>query len=168
VRIISKEGPLYNPADRDHCLQYMTAVGLVFGELTADHYGDRVAADPRIDRLRALMEVREEPRYSRDYLAPEKRSIANAVQVFFRDGSATERVEVEYPVGHRRRRSEALPLLVEKCRENLATRLPGQRVEELVALFLDLSRLAATPVPEFMEKLTQLPSPSGRGWPEAG
>jgi 2-methylcitrate dehydratase len=154
VRIISKEGPLYNPADRDHCLQYMTAVGLIFGELTADHYGDRVAADPRIDRLRALMEVREEPRYSRDYLDPEKRSIANAVQVFFRDGSATERVEVEYPVGHRRRRSEALPLIVRKCRENLATRLPVARVEELVALFLDKERLIAMPVTAFMELFT--------------
>jgi 2-methylcitrate dehydratase len=154
VRIISKEGPLYNPADRDHCLQYMTAVGLVFGELTADHYGDRVAADPRIDRLRELMEVREEPRYSRDYLDPEKRSIANAVQVFFRDGSATERVEVEYPVGHRRRRTEALPLLVAKCRENLATRLPVARVEELVALFLDKERLIAMPVTAFMELFT--------------
>ncbi len=151
VRIISKEGPLYNPADRDHCLQYMAAVGLIFGTLSADHYGDAVAADPRIDRLRALMEVREEPRFSRDYLDPARRSIANALQVFFRDGSATERVEVEYPVGHRRRRGEALPLLVAKCRANMATRLPAERVEGLVALFLDRERLAALPVPAFME-----------------
>jgi 2-methylcitrate dehydratase len=153
VRIISKSGPLYNPADRDHCLQYMTAVGLIFGELTADHYGDAVARDPRIDALREKMEVAEEPRYSRDYLDPDKRSIANAVQVFFRDGSATERVEVEFPLGHRRRRSEALPLLVQKCRNNLATRLPPDRVEKVVALCLDRPRLAATPVDQFMAML---------------
>ncbi|GAC1465171.1 MAG: bifunctional 2-methylcitrate dehydratase/aconitate hydratase [Desulfuromonadaceae bacterium] len=153
VRIISKSGPLHNPADRDHCLQYMTAVGLIFGQLTADHYGDAVASDPRIDRLRELMEVREEPRYSRDYLDPEKRSIANAVQLFFRDGSATERVEVEYPLGHRRRRSEALPLLVEKARANLAGILSSERVEEIVELCLDRQRLEVMPVDEFMALL---------------
>jgi 2-methylcitrate dehydratase len=154
VRIISKSGPLYNPADRDHCLQYMTAIGLIFGQLTADHYGDAVAADPRIDRLRKRMEVREEPRYSKDYLDPEKRSIANAVQVFFRDGSATERVEVEYPLGHRRRRSEALPLLKEKARANMAATLPAERAEALIELCLDRRRLAAMPVNEFMDLLT--------------
>lgn len=153
VRIISKSGPLHNPADRDHCLQYMTAVGLIFGRLTADHYGDAVAADPRIDRLREKMEVREEPHYSRDYLDPEKRSIANAVQVFFRDGSATERIEVEYPLGHRRRRSEALPLLVEKARGNMAACLPVGRCEELIALCLDRKKVAAMAVNEFMELL---------------
>ena len=153
VRIISKSGPLHNPADRDHCLQYMTAVGLIFGELTADHYGDAVAADPRIDRLRERMEVREEPRFSRDYLEPEKRSIANAVQVFFRDGSVTERVEVEYPLGHRRRRSEALPLLVEKARDTMTGRLPAPRVEALIGLCLDRKRLTATAVNEFMALL---------------
>lgn len=153
VRIISKSGPLHNPADRDHCLQYMTAVGLIYGELTADHYGDAVAADPRIDILRERMEVREEPRYSRDYLDPEKRSIANAVQVFFRDGSATERVEVEYPLGHRRRRSEALPLLLQKCRDNLATRLPAVRAAALIELCLDRKRLSAMAVNRFMELL---------------
>ncbi len=153
VRIISKSGPLHNPADRDHCLQYMTAVGLIFGRLTADHYGDAVASDPRIDRLRERMDVREEPRYSRDYLDPEKRSIANSVQLFFRDGSATERVEVEYPLGHRRRRREALPLLVEKARENMTSRLPAERVEALVGLCLDRKRLAAMAVNEFMALL---------------
>ena len=153
VRIISKNGPLHNPADRDHCLQYMTAAGLIFGELTADHYGDTVASDPRVDRLRAQMEVREEPGYSRDYLDPEKRSIANAVQVFFKDGSATELVEVEYPLGHRRRRSEALPLLLQKCRDNLATRLPTERSAELIELCLDRERLAAMAVNRFMELL---------------
>ncbi|HXE97220.1 MAG TPA: bifunctional 2-methylcitrate dehydratase/aconitate hydratase, partial [Dongiaceae bacterium] len=153
VRIINKSGPLHNPADRDHCLQYMTAVGLIFGQLTADHYGDAVASDPRIDRLRERMEVREEPRYSRDYLDPEKRSIANAVQIFFKGGSATERVEVEYPLGHRRRRSEALPQLVEKARANMAACLRTERAEALIGLCLDRKRLAAMPVNEFMEML---------------
>jgi len=154
VRIISKSGPLHNPADRDHCLQYMTAVGLIFGRLTADDYSNAVAADPRIDRLRERMEVREEPRYSRDYLDPEKRSIANAVQIFFSNGSATERVEVEYPLGHRRRRSEALPLLKKKAGANMAACLPAERVEALIELCLDRQRLAAMPVNEFMELLT--------------
>jgi 2-methylcitrate dehydratase len=153
VRIISKSGPLHNPADRDHCLQYMTAVGLIFGRLTADHYSDAAASDPRIDSLRERMEVREEPRYSRDYLDPEKRSIANAVQVFFRDGSATERVEVEYPLGHRRRRSEALPSLVEKARANMTACLPAERAEALIGLCLDRKRLAGMAVNEFMELL---------------
>lgn len=116
VRIIDKRGPLHNPADRDHALQYMTAIGLIFGQLTAEHYGEKVAADPRIDRLREKMKVSEVPAFSRDYLDPEKRSIANAVQVFFRDGTATERVEVEYPLGHKRRRAEAEPVLREKFR----------------------------------------------------
>src|SRR5207253_212059 len=111
IRIIDKTGPLHNPADRDHCLQYMTAIGLIFGELTADHYEDRIAADPRIDASRATMLVREEKQYSRDYLDPEKRSIANAVQVFFRDGTKTDKVVVEYPLGHRRRRKEGIPAL---------------------------------------------------------
>src|SRR5438045_170703 len=104
IRIIDKTGPLYNPADRDHCLQYMTAIGLIFGTLTADHYEDAVAKNPRIDALRTKMVAREDPRYSKEYLDPDKRSIANAVQVFFNDGTATDKVEVEYPVGHRRRR----------------------------------------------------------------
>ena len=153
VRIISKSGPLHNPADRDHCLQYMTAVGLIFGRLTADDYGDAVAADPRIDSLRERMEVREEPDFSRDYLDPEKRSIANAVQLFFRDGRATERAIVEYPLGHRRRRSEALPLLVEKARANLAGILSSERVEEIVEICLDRKRLGAKAVDEFMALL---------------
>src|SRR5205085_432296 len=121
MRIIHKTGPLANPADRDHCLEYMTAIGLIFGALTADHYEDAVAIDPRIDVLRTKMTAREEPSYSRDYLDPDKRSIANALQVFFTDGTNTPRMEVEYPVGHRRRRSEGIPLLVAKCEQNLAT-----------------------------------------------
>jgi 2-methylcitrate dehydratase len=150
VRIISKTGPLYNPADRDHCIQYIVAVGLIFGELTADHYEDAVASDPRIDRLRSRMEVAEDKRYSRDYLDPEKRSIANAVQVFFRDGSSTEKVEVEYPLGHCRRRDEGLPLLLRKCRDNLSTRLAAGRVDSLMDLFGEKSRLEETAADEFL------------------
>jgi 2-methylcitrate dehydratase len=153
IRIISKTGPLYNPADRDHCIQYMTAIGLIYGELTADHYEDPVASDPRIDALRAKMEVVEDKRYSREYLEADKRSIANAVQVFFRDGTQTEKVEVEYPIGHRRRRQEAIPLLIEKFRRNAAAALPAGKVEELTALFLDRARLEALPAERFMEML---------------
>jgi len=155
IRIITKSGPLYNSADRDHCIQYMVAIGLIFGELTAGHYADSVAADPRIDWLRSCMEVVEEPRYSKEYLDPDKRSIANSVRVYFRDGSRTDRVEVEYPLGHRRRRSEGLPLLLGKCRANLGARLPSFRVEELMALCLDRQRLEQTPVHELMGMLVE-------------
>jgi 2-methylcitrate dehydratase len=153
IRIISKVGPLHNPADRDHCLQYIVAVALLHGELTAEHYEAATADDPRIDRLRDLMTVAEEPRYTADYLDPEKRSIANAIQVYFTDGAATERVEVEYPIGHRRRRAEGLPLLEAKLAENLQTRFPARRTERLLHLFLDHQRLAETAVPTFMEIL---------------
>lgn len=151
IRIISKTGPLHNPADRDHSIQYIVAVGLIFGEITADHYEDKVAEDPRIDMLRNRMEVVEDKRYSRDYLDPDKRSIANAVQVFFRDGSSTERVEVEYPIGHRRRREKGIPLLIKKCRDNLAAVLPADRVDNVVELFLDRQRLEKMPVHDFMD-----------------
>jgi len=154
IRIIDKSGPLYNPADRDHCLQYMTAIGFIFGRLSADHYEDAAAADPRIDALRAKMEVVEEPRYSQEYLDPEKRSIANAVQVFFKDGSATENVVVEYPVGHRRRRAEGMPLLVEKFAANLASRLAPPWCDKIVELCLNLDALQATPINRFMDMFT--------------
>jgi 2-methylcitrate dehydratase len=158
-RIIDKRGPLHNPADRDHCLQYMVAIGLIFGELTASHYEESIAADLRIDLLRTAMIVSEDPRYSRDYLAPEKRSIANAVQVFFKDGTCTEKAEVEYPLGHRRRRCEAGPVLLEKARQNLSTGLPPERVNSLLELFQDGNRLEQMPVPRFMEMLVKsLPS----------
>ncbi|MEK7783423.1 MAG: 2-methylcitrate dehydratase, partial [Candidatus Binatota bacterium] len=151
VRIIDKSGPLYNPADRDHCLQYMVAVGLIFGELTADHYQDSVAQDPRIDRLRAKMVVVEDPQYTKDYLDPEKRSIANAVQLFFTDGSCTEKVAVEYPLGHRRRRAEGIPLLIDKFAANLASRLAPARCKEIMSLCLDADLLQSTPVDRFMD-----------------
>ncbi|WP_017430004.1 bifunctional 2-methylcitrate dehydratase/aconitate hydratase [Vreelandella jeotgali] len=133
IRIIAKTGSLANPADRDHCLQYMVAVPLMFGALTAEHYEDAFhAAHPDIDRLRELMQVVEEPRYSADYLDPDKRSIANAVQVFFTDGSHTDRIEVEYPIGHRRRRDEGMPQLVEKFKRNLATRFAPQQATTIL------------------------------------
>ncbi|WP_273843137.1 bifunctional 2-methylcitrate dehydratase/aconitate hydratase [Rubrobacter calidifluminis] len=150
MRIIAKEGPLNNPADRDHCIQYITAVGLIFGEITADSYEDSFAEDPRIDELRTKTTVKEDERYSRDYLDPEKRSIANAVQVFFRDGTSTQRVEVEYPIGHRRRRKEGIPLLQEKFRANAATRLPRKKLSAVEELFSGQERLEETPVDELM------------------
>lgn len=151
IRIIDKSGPLHNPADRDHCLQYMVAIGLIFGKLTADHYEEATAQDPRIDTLRAKMQVQEDKRYSREYLEPDKRSITNAVQVFFKDGSATEKVEVEYPVGHRRRRTEGFPLLVEKFQANAETCFPLKRVERILALFEDVKALEQMAVDEFVE-----------------
>ena len=153
IRIISKTGPLYNHADRDHCLQYMVAIGLLKGNLTADDYEDEAAADPRIDRLRDLMEVVEEPRYSREYHEPDKRSIANAVQVFFKDGTYTPKVEIEYPIGHRRRRAEGIPHLVAKFRANLATRFPDQQVQAILDLCQDPPRLERMPAHEFMQEL---------------
>ncbi|TLM78581.1 bifunctional 2-methylcitrate dehydratase/aconitate hydratase [Microbulbifer harenosus] len=151
IRIISKAGPLANPADRDHCLQYMTAVSMIFGDLQAEYYEDGFhRAHPEINRLREKTEVVEEPRYSADYLDPAKRSIANAVQVFFTDGTATEKVEVEYPVGHRRRRGEGMPLLEQKFLANLATRFPEQRCAEILALCKEQKALEVTPVNEFM------------------
>ena len=151
LRIIDKSGPLYNPADRDHCIQYMTAVGLIFGELTADHYEDAVARDPRIDELRDKMTCVEDPQYSKDYLDPEKRSIANAVQVFFTDGSSTAKVAVEYPIGHRRRRAEGIPLLLKKFEANLASRFPPEQCAKILRLCSDSAQLDATPVNEFTD-----------------
>ena len=155
IRIISKVGPLANPADRDHCIQYMVAVPLAFGDLVAEHYEDSFhAANPIIDALREKMEIVEEPRFSREYLEPDKRSIANAIQVFFADGSSTEKIIVEYPVGHRRRRAEGIPMLEAKFLNNLRTRFPEQRCQQIMALCLDKQKLEATPVNEFMELLT--------------
>jgi 2-methylcitrate dehydratase len=154
IRIIDKTGPLHNPADRDHCLQYMVAIGLIFGELTADHYEDKIARDPRIDALRDKMAVVEDSRYSNDYLDPEKRSIANSVQVFFKDGSCTEKIAIEYPIGHRRRRAEGMPLLVKKFETNLASRLAPPWVKTIRDRCLDLDQLQATPVDQFMDMFT--------------
>lgn len=154
IRIISKVGPLANAADRDHCLQYMTAVPLAFGTLVAEHYEDDFhAAHPIIDQLRGKMEIVEDPRYTREYLEADKRSIANAVQVFFKDGSSTEQVAVEYPIGHRRRRAEGIPLLEDKFKANLATRFTAQRSTQIFQLCKDPARLEATPVHRFVDLL---------------
>jgi 2-methylcitrate dehydratase len=151
IRIISKQGKLANPADRDHCLQYMTAVPLIFGNLEAEHYEDSFHEEnPIIDDIRKKMEVEEDERYSREYLEPEKRSIANAIQVFFKDGSSTEKVAVEYPIGHRRRREEGIPLLEKKFQKNLATRFVGQRCDRIFSLCKDQATLQNTPVQEFV------------------
>jgi 2-methylcitrate dehydratase len=150
MRIIDKRGPLRNPADRDHCIQYLVAVALVNGRLAADDYEDDAASDPSIDQLREKMEVVERPQYTRDYLDPDKRSIGNSIEIEFEDGSRSERVEVEYPLGHRRRRDEARPLLFDKFRDNAATRLPLAAVARLVEWFEDSSRLDAMPVTDFI------------------
>jgi 2-methylcitrate dehydratase len=151
VRIIDKTGPLSNPADRDHSLQYMVAVALLKGGLTPGDYEDEAAADQHIDELREKMQVVENQRFSRDYLDPEKRSIANALRVFFRGGAATERVEVEYPLGHRRRRAESFPLLRAKFERAVAARFAPQPVERILGLFDSAQKLAAKPVHEFMD-----------------
>ena len=153
IRIISKAGELNNPADRDHCLQYMAAIGLIKGNLVAEDYEDDVASDPRVDALREKMEIIENDRYSREYHEPDKRSIANAIQVYFKDGSKTENVEVEYPIGHRSRREEGIPLLETKFRRALLTRFPANRTDAIFALCTDQSRLEATPVNEFVDML---------------
>jgi 2-methylcitrate dehydratase len=155
VRIIEKTGPLDNPADRDHCIQYMVAIPLLFGRLTAEDYEDTVARDPRIDALRSKMKVKENSRFTRDYYDPEKRYIGNAVQVFFKDGTATARVEVEYPIGHRKRRDEGIPLLVKKFEDSLRGKLEQSQFDRLTALCSDPSALEATPVNEFVALLVR-------------
>jgi 2-methylcitrate dehydratase len=152
IRIISKVGPLANAADRDHCIQYMTAVPLAFGTLVAEHYEDDFhRAHPIIDQLRDKMEIVEDPRYSREYLEADKRSIANAIQVIFKDGSRTEKVEVEYPIGHRRRRIDGIPLLESKFTTNLATRFVAQRCEQILAVCKDQEGLEAMAVNRFVD-----------------
>jgi 2-methylcitrate dehydratase len=151
IRIIDKKGPLTNPADRDHCIQYMVAVPLIFGRLTAEDYEDRMAADPRIDALRARIDCVEEPRFSKDYHDPAKRSIANALTMELKDGSKLKEVVVEYPIGHKRRRREGIPLLVEKFRTNLARRFPSKQQEAILGVSLDQKRLEAMPVHEYVD-----------------
>jgi len=152
IRIISKAGPLANPADRDHCLQYMVAVPLIFGDLQAEHYeNDFHAAHSLIDTLRDKMEVVEDERYTREYLEADKRSIANAIQIYFKDGSHTEKIAVEYPIGHRRRRSEGIPVLKNKFLTSLRSRFPESRCQQIMDVYSDADKLAQMPVNEFME-----------------
>ncbi len=151
IRIIDKKGPLDNPADRDHCIQYMVAVPLLFGRLTAADYEDDVAADPRIDSLREKIVCVEDPQFTKDYHDPEKRSIANALTVEFKDGKKLAETVVEYPIGHKRRRKEGMPLLVEKFERNLARRFPPKQQRAILTLCMDAKKLAATPVSEFVD-----------------
>ena len=151
IRIISKEGALNNPADRDHCLQYMTAIGLLKGDLVAEDYEDDVASDPRVDQLREKMVIEEDERYTKEYLESDKRSIANAIQIFFQDGSSTDKIEVEYPIGHRRRREQGIPLLVEKFERNLATQFSNERCDAIQSLCSNQEDLESTSVIDFME-----------------
>ncbi|WP_149196105.1 bifunctional 2-methylcitrate dehydratase/aconitate hydratase [Luteimonas suaedae] len=151
VRIIDKTGPLANYADRDHCIQYMVAVPLIFGRLTAADYNDDVAADPRIDALRDRMEVRENPRFTQDYFDPDKRYIGNSVQVFFKDGSATEPVSIDYPIGHRKRRAEGIPVLMAKCEAAVRGHLPEDQADRLMALAAEPAALDTLSVSEFLD-----------------
>ncbi|HEX2789212.1 MAG TPA: bifunctional 2-methylcitrate dehydratase/aconitate hydratase [Steroidobacteraceae bacterium] len=153
VRIIDKTGPLNNPADRDHCIQYMVAVPLIFGRLNASDYEDAVARDPRIDALRALMQVVENRDYTRDYYDPAKRFIGNAIQLFFRDGSSSRRVAVDYPIGHRLRRAEGLPLLRRKFEASVRDHFPSMQAGNILQRFSDRAALEAMPVNDMMSAL---------------
>ena len=155
LRIIDKTGPLGNPADRDHCIQYMVAVPLIFGRLGAEDYEDGVASDPRIDRLRACMVVRENPQFTADYYAPDKRYIGNAIQVSFRDGSSTPRIQVDYPIGHRQRRSEGYPLLLRKFESSVSALFPERQCRRIQALFADAAQLDATAVDDFVAHMVR-------------
>ena len=155
IRIIDKKGPLANPADRDHCIQYMVAVPLIFGRLTAADYEDNVAADHRIDALREKMVCVEDERFSSDYLDPQKRSIANGISVEFNDGTRTQEIVVEYPIGHRRRRTEGVPLLIDKFRTNIGRRFAGRQQQAILDVALDSQRLAALPVHAFVDLMVQ-------------
>jgi 2-methylcitrate dehydratase len=153
VRIIDKTGPLDNPADRDHCIQYMVAVPLIFGRLTAADYEDTVASDPRIDALRDKMQVCENEQFTADYFDPEKRYIGNAVQVFFADGTSTERISVDFPIGHRERRAEGIPLLKQKFVDSVSSKLSPGQWSDLDAVCADRDKLAAMAVDDFMALL---------------
>jgi len=151
IRIIDKTGPLNNPADRDHCIQYMATVGLLKGNLTAQDYEDAVAQDPRIDALRAKMQCIENKQFTQDYLDPSKRSIANALQIFYHDGTHSEKITVEYPIGHRRRRTEGIPELIKKFSKNLNREFDPEHAAKILNLNLDYEKLAATPVHEYVD-----------------
>jgi 2-methylcitrate dehydratase len=151
IGIMHKTGPLHNPADRDHCAQYVVAVAMLYGKLEATDFEDDVAADPRIDQLRAKTAIVEDPQYTKDFVDPAKRSSANAVQVFFRDGTHTPKVEVEYPMGHPRRRSDFIPILRQKFEASLSRRYAPRQKSRLLALYDDAPRLDAMPVHELVE-----------------
>ena len=151
IRIIDKKGPLNNPADRDHCIQYMVAVPLLFGRLTAADYEDDIARDPRIDLLRDKITCVEDPAYTRDYHDPDKRSIANALTVEFTDGSTLDEIVCEYPIGHKRRRTDGIPLLEAKFKTNLARMFPARQQAKILDVSLDQAKLEAMPVNEYVD-----------------
>jgi 2-methylcitrate dehydratase len=151
LRIIDKQGPLANPADRDHCIQYMVAVPLIYGRLSAADYEDEIAADPRIDALRDKIVCIEDPQFTRDYHDPDKRSIANALTVELNDGTLLPEIAVEYPIGHKRRRVDGIPLLEAKFRTNLARRFPKKQQDAILAVSLDQQKLEAMPVNEYVD-----------------
>src|SRR5258708_15488159 len=153
VRIIDKTGPLANPADRDHCIQYMVAIPLLLGRLNAADYEDQVAGDPRVDALRAKMQVKENVTFTQEYYDPNKRYIGNAVQVFFKHGTPSHRLQGDSPIGHRRRREEGMPVLVKKFEASVAAHFNPKQTESIKAMFVDLGALAAMPVSEFVAKL---------------
>jgi 2-methylcitrate dehydratase len=153
VRIIDKTGPLANPADRDHCIQYMVAIPLLFGRLDASDYEDPIANDPRVDALRANMQVKENTTFTQEYYDANKRYIGNAVQVFFKDGSASQRVQVDFPIGHRKRREEGMPVLVKKFEASVGAHFGPKQTESIKSMFADRAALAAMPVSEFLAKL---------------
>ena len=153
VRIISKAGELHNPADRDHCLQYMVAIGLIFGELTAAHYEDAIAKNILIDQLREKMQVNENITFSQEYLDPDKRAIGNAIQIFFTDGTCTDRVQVDYPIGHKRRRAEGMPILVRKFEQSLLQHYPTKQAESILATCLDDKKLLMMPINSLCDQL---------------
>lgn len=155
MRIINKRGPLHNPADRDHCLQYITAIGLIYGKLTAEHYENKVAKDPRIDALRDKMQVTESPEYSRNYLDPNKRSIGNAVRVFFNDGSCTEEIAIEYPIGHKQRRSEGIPLLMKKLENSIKKHYSKLHAQKILKEITDQEKFLAMPVHKWTTSLSK-------------
>ena len=154
IRIISKVGDLNNPADRDHCLQYMVAIGLLKGDLIAEDYEDDVAADPRVDALREKMVISEDERYSIEYHEADKRSIANKIQIHFNDGSSTEAIEVEYPIGHKRRREEGIPVLEQKFMSNLKITFDAAKCDEIYTLCTNQGALENTSVTDFQELFT--------------
>lgn len=162
VRIIDKKGPLNNFADRDHCLQYMAAIGLLFGELTADHYTDSVAEDPRIDACRDKMVVKENTRFTEEYYDLDKRAIGNSIQVFFNDGSSTEKVEVHYPIGHRRRREEGIPVLVDKFNNSLNEVFEADQAQGIKNSFDNTGELDGMNARDFMELFVKQSSDVGQ------
>jgi 2-methylcitrate dehydratase len=153
VRIIDKTGPLANPADRDHCIQYMVAIPLLFGRLTAADYEDQIANDPRVDVLRGKMQVKENATFTKEYYSADKRYIGNAVQVYFKDGTATQRIQVDFPIGHRKRRGEGMPVLVQKFESSVAEHFAPKQTEAIKAMFADRKSLGLMAVSDFVAKL---------------